>query len=82
MVHIQRKRAEELLHQDYYRPRELADLLGTGVDFINHEVSTRRLRARRLGRSTIDIPRAAVLEWLTAREAAFYIPPQDRPHVH
>lgn len=68
MVRLRRKRAEELLHQQYYRPRELADLLETGVDFINHEVSTRRLKARRLGQSTIDIPRSAVLEWLAERE--------------
>jgi excisionase family DNA binding protein len=70
MVRLRRKRAEELLHQDFYRPRELADLLGTGVDFINHEVSTRRLRASRFGHSTIEIPREAVLEWLAARELA------------
>jgi excisionase family DNA binding protein len=70
MVRLRRKRAEELLRQDHYRPRELADLLGTGVDFINHEVSTRRLRARRLGQTTVDIPRSAVLEWLTEREQA------------
>jgi excisionase family DNA binding protein len=70
MVHLRRKRAEELLHQQFYRPRELADLLGTGVDFINHEVSTRRLKARRLGRSVIDIPRTAVLDWLAEREGS------------
>jgi excisionase family DNA binding protein len=68
MVRIRRKHAEELLRQSHYRPRELADLLGTGVDFINHEVSTRRLKARRLGQTTLDIPRAAVLEWLAERE--------------
>jgi excisionase family DNA binding protein len=68
MVHVNRKRAEELLHQDRYRPRELADLLGTSLDYINHEVSNRRLRARRLGRTTVDIPREAVLEWMAARE--------------
>jgi excisionase family DNA binding protein len=68
MVHLQRKRIEELLHQDYYRPRELAELLGTSLEFINHEVSTRRLRARKLGRSTINLPRTAVLDWMIARE--------------
>jgi excisionase family DNA binding protein len=72
MVRIRRKRAEELLHQDYYRPRELADLLGIGVDFINHEVSTRRLRASRFGHSTFEISREAVLEWLAAREHAVH----------
>ncbi len=70
MVRLRRKKAEELLQQQHYRPRELADLLGTGVDFINHEVSTRRLKARRLGQSTVDIPRTAVLEWLAERERA------------
>jgi excisionase family DNA binding protein len=74
MVHLRRKQAEELLLQQYYRPRELADLLGTGVDFINHEVAARRLRARKLGRSTIEIPREAVLEWLSWREE-----PTDNP---
>jgi excisionase family DNA binding protein len=73
MIRIRRKRAEELLRQQYYRPRELADLLGTSLDFINHEVSTRRLKARRLGKSTVDIPRMAVLEWLAERES-----PTDR----
>lgn len=68
MVQLRRKDAEELLHQSHYRPRELADLLGRRVDFINHEISSRRLRARRIGRSTVDIPRDAVLEWLQERE--------------
>lgn len=67
MVHIRRKHAEELLRQDFYRPRELADLLGTSVEFINHEISTRRLKARRVGRTIADIPRSAVLDWLEAR---------------
>ena len=70
MVYLQRKHAEELLHQQYYRPRELADLLGLRIDFVNHEVSTRRLRARRFGRSTFDIPREAILDWLEARDRA------------
>ncbi len=70
MVRLHRKRAEELLRQQYYRPRELADLLGTSVGFINHEVSSNRLKARKFGGSTIDIPRAAVLEWLATRERA------------
>jgi excisionase family DNA binding protein len=74
MVRLNRKRAEELLHQDHYRPRELADLLGTGIDFINHEVATRRLRARRFGRTTVDIPREAVLSWLSERERAWRRP--------
>jgi excisionase family DNA binding protein len=70
MVRLRRKRAEELLRQQYYRPRELADLLGTGVSFINHEVSNNRLQARKFGGSTIDIPRSAVLAWLATREQA------------
>jgi excisionase family DNA binding protein len=70
MVRITRKRAEDLLHQDRYRPRELAELLDTTADFINHEVSTGRLRARRLGQTTIDIPRSAVLEWMAERNTA------------
>ena len=78
MVRINRKRAEELLRQDHYRPRELADLLGTGVDFINHEVSTRRLKARRLGSTTVDIPRSAVLQWLAERERALHT---ERPNA-
>ena len=71
MEPIRRKRADELLHQESYRPRELADLLGIGVDFINHEVSSRRLRARRFGNTTVDIPREAALEWLTQRERSW-----------
>lgn len=80
MIYLRRKHAEELLRQPVYRPRELADLLGTSIDFINHEISTRRLRARRFGRTTVDIPREAVLEWMSAREAAWHAPePREQP---
>jgi excisionase family DNA binding protein len=71
MVYLERKRVDDLLHQNHYRPRELAELLGTSLEFINHEVSTRRLKARRFGNRTVDIPREAVLEWMTARERSW-----------
>jgi excisionase family DNA binding protein len=59
--------AKELIHQDRYTPGELADLLNVSEAFIYQEVAKRRLRARKVGDDTVDIPRDAVLEWMDKR---------------
>ena len=59
--------AKELIEQDRYTPGELADLLNVSEAFIHQEVAKRKLRARRVGDDTVDIPRDAVLEWMDNR---------------
>lgn len=67
MVNVTRKRAEELLHQNEFTLRELADLLGTAEDFLLHEVWRGNLKALRFGEDIIRIERHDVLEWLDRR---------------
>jgi excisionase family DNA binding protein len=68
MVQVTSKRAEELLHQNEFEPRELARLLGTTEEFLFNEVWRGKLDAIRLGHDVIRFRRADVLEWLRARE--------------
>ena len=69
MVKVTKKRAEELLHQHRYTPRELATLLGTTDAFVMHEVWRGNLKAQRLGDDIVHISRHDALEWLGRREA-------------
>jgi excisionase family DNA binding protein len=74
VIHMSRKAAEDLLHQDHFTPRELAELLGIPRDLILHEVWSGHLKAKRLGRQVVDIRRADVVQWLHDRHEELAAP--------
>jgi hypothetical protein len=67
MTHGGENWAEKLLHQETYTPHELAELLDISEYRINQEVYKGNLEGRKIGDDIIDIPRAAVLDWLSRR---------------
>lgn len=69
MVQVTFKRAEELLHQSTFQPRELAHLLGTSEQFLFNEVWKGKLRAVKIGNDVVRFDRADVLKWLHNRES-------------
>jgi excisionase family DNA binding protein len=68
MVHVTYKKAEEILHQNSFQPRELARLLGTSEQFLFNEVWKGKLRAIKIGNDIVRFERSDVLEWLHARQ--------------
>jgi excisionase family DNA binding protein len=68
MVLFTKKEVEELLHQDDYTPRELASLLNTTEDYLNHEVWRGDLAASKIGHNIYKIKRSDVLDWFSRRE--------------
>ncbi len=68
MVQVGYRRAEQLLRQNEFQPRELARLLGTTEQFLFNEVWKGNLHAVKFGNDIVRFERAAVLEWLRRRE--------------
>jgi excisionase family DNA binding protein len=68
MVQVTYKRAEELLHQSEFQPRELARLLGTSEQFLFNEVWKGNLEAVKFGNDIVRFERSKVLAWLARRE--------------
>ncbi len=68
MVKVSYKRAEQLLHQSEFQPRELAHLLGTTQQFLFNEVWRGNLEAVKFGNDIVKFERSAILEWLRRRE--------------
>lgn len=68
MVRVTYKRAEQVLHQSSFQPRELARLLGTSEQFLFNEVWKGNLNAVKLGHDVLRFERSDVLEWLRKRE--------------
>lgn len=68
MVQVSYKRAEQLLHQSEFQPRELARLLGTSEQFLFNEVWKGNLEAIKLGHDVVKFERSKVLDWLARRE--------------
>jgi excisionase family DNA binding protein len=64
MVRYSRKHAEDLLHQEEYTQRELANLLNTSEDFLNQQVWRGDLAAVKVGDEIYRFRRSDVLEWL------------------
>jgi hypothetical protein len=67
MVDINRKDADQILHQSDYQPRELARILGTTQAFLFNEVWRGNLRAVKVGNDIVRFTRRDVLDWLTTR---------------
>lgn len=68
MVHVTRKKAEQLLHKEMLYPRELAQLLGTSEQYLFNEVWRGNLNAVRIGNDVVWFKRSEVLAWLAQRE--------------
>lgn len=68
MVQVGYRRAEQILRQHTFQPRELARLLGTTEQFLFNEVWRGNLEAVRIGNDIVRFERTAVLEWLRRRE--------------
>ncbi|TVR72980.1 MAG: DNA-binding protein [Sphaerobacteraceae bacterium] len=69
MVKVTYRRAEELLRQSAFQPRELARLLGTTESFLFNEVWKGNLRAVKVGNDIVRFERSEVLKWLNDRES-------------
>jgi hypothetical protein len=69
MVQVGYRRAEQLLRQSTFQPRELARLLGTTEQFLFNEVWRGNLNAVKIGNDIVRFERPDVLEWLRRREA-------------
>lgn len=62
-----RPHVPDVLHREYYRVQEVADLLGINPTVIRHAVRTGELKAERQGANIVCICREDLLAWLNAR---------------
>jgi hypothetical protein len=60
--------AYDLLQQERFTPKEVAELLGIGVHIIQHAAFSDELRAQIVGHDIISLQRDDVLTWLEARD--------------
>jgi hypothetical protein len=58
---------DELLHQEMYRPEDLAMLLDLDEEVIRHAVYRKALPAAVVGHDIVAIRRADVIRWLKER---------------
>lgn len=63
-----RKQVIELLHSEYYRPKELAELLELDLYVIQRAIYDGQLKASVVGHDIARIDREAVLRWLDDRD--------------
>jgi len=61
------KTIDQLMHQDVYRPSELAELIGIPLSEVEHEAHVGRLKAYIVNHHVISIKREDALSWLADR---------------